>query len=136
MLKIKWPKVMNYDDLKMSPLVSWIDLCNGTMFRIFAFFSHGEINTPKEGLFIGIERISCFFFNLENEIHWEYVSNKLFIPEADARCLADWMNVQLGHNAKQQGTYEKKYLEETEPYGLIGERFLMPLVPEIINDNN
>lgn len=136
MIKVKWPKVLYYNNLDQPPLIEWIDLGNGTMFRIFAFFSHGGRKRPRRGLVIGIERVGSFFFNIDSEykkMAWEYVSEKLRIPEADARSLADWINAQLDFDVPQQGHYVKEYITEVEPYGLIGERPLMPLIPEIIN---
>ena len=132
MIKVKWPKVLDYNDVDRPPLIAWIDLCNGTMFRIFAFFSHGGKMRPRDGLIFGIERVGSFMFALNNEMSWDYVAGKLQIPEPDARNLADWLNVQLGHDVKQQGDYEQTYINGSEPYGLIGERWFMPLVPEVI----
>lgn len=131
-LKVKWPKVLDYNNLDQPPLIAWIDLGNGTMFRIFAFFSHGGTKRPRPGLVVAIERVGSFFFALHRALTHVYVSEKLNVPEGDARALADWINVQLGHEFPQQGEYNKDYIEEVELYYYAGEMALMPLVPEII----
>lgn len=134
-LKVKWPKVMNYNDIDARPILNYIDLANGTLFRIAAFFCHGGRLYPARGLQISLERAGAFFFKLHSDLtmfDWRYVSEKLFIPESDARAIADWMNVQCDFQATQQGEYNPDYIRETEPYGLGGENFVMPLVPEII----
>lgn len=131
-IKVKWPKVLDYNNLDQIPLVEWIDLGNATMFRIFAYFCHGGTKRPRPGLVVGIERIGSFFFGLGNIISGQYVSEKLNVCEADSKILADWINVQLGIDAPQQGEYNRTYILGVRPYGLIGERFIMPLCPEII----
>ena len=138
-LKVKWPKVMEYYDFDQKPILNWIDLGNGTMFRIAAFFVHGFPEEPSRGLMIGIERKGCFFFKMHSELepyHWDYISEKLYLQESDARAIADWINAQIGFEAKQQGEYNENYIREVEPYGLGGENFIMPLVPEIIEDED
>lgn len=133
MVSVKWPRVMDYHDLDQRPLVAWLDLGNGTMFRIGAFFIHGGRKYPRPGFFIGIERVGCFFFRVpENPLSAAYVSEKLHLPEPDAAIMADWMNSQFGLAAKQQGDYTKKYIEEVDVYHYSGENPIKPLCPEIV----
>lgn len=131
-LKVKWPKVMDYNDIDRPPLIEWIDLGNGTMFRIFAFFSHGGYKRPRDGLIVGIERVGSFLFQINKELNAGYVSQKLNVPESDAAALADFLNVQLNFDSMQQGIYSRNYIEKIEPYYLAGERAMQPLTPEII----
>jgi hypothetical protein len=132
LVKVKWEKVLHYEDLDQKPLIDWIDLGNATQFRIFAFFSHGGFRRPREGLMIGIERIGSYFFRLDNKIYTDYVCEKLNLTLADAANIADWLNVQIGYEVPQQGKYTKEYIESVKPYWIAGERSLMPLRPEII----
>lgn len=133
MINVKWPKVLDYNNVDQPPLIAWIDLGNGTMFRIFAFFSRGGALRPRAGLVVAIERVGSFFFRLDNKIAYQYVSEKLNVPESDARALADWLNAQLGHDVPQQGEYTESYIREVDYYSYSGENPLMPLVPEIMN---
>lgn len=124
---VKWPKVINsYDE----PIVKWIDLCNATMFRIIAF----KTFRPKRCLVVAIERIGCFCFDMERVKSWQYVSEKLFVSESDARALADWINAQTGLDHEQQGIYSRDMLADVEEYGLGGEMKEMPLIPEKISE--
>lgn len=132
MIKVKWPKVLDYNNIDQPPLIAWIDLGNGTMFRIFAFFSRGGDLRPRPGLVVGIERVGTFFFTINKPYSYGYVSEKLCLTEPDARAIADWMNAQVGHDFDQQGRYYADYIKEVEPYFYSGEYALMPLVPEII----
>lgn len=131
-VKVKWPKVLDYNDIDQPPLIEWIDLGNGTMFRIFAFFSRGGTKRPRPGLVVALERVGSFFFKLGGNISYQYVSEKLNVPEPDARALADWLNIQLDQDVPQQGEYNEKYINEVELYFYSGEVGMMPLVPEII----
>jgi hypothetical protein len=133
-LIVKWPKVLYFNSLNDKPICRWIDLCNGTLFRIIAFFTYPFYNHPKDGLYVGIERCGSFLFGISNKFSADYVFEKLNIPESDAAAIADWMNAQLEFNVRQQGHYEKQYILNSEPYGLIGEKFSMPLIPEVINE--
>jgi hypothetical protein len=132
MVKVKWGQVLDYNNLDQPPLIEWINLGNGTMFRLFAFFSHGGLKRPRRGLVVALDRKGCFFFSLENKLSWGYVSEKLNLSESDGRIMADWLNVQLGFNVKQQGRYKDEHIKENEPYRLIGETYQTPLAPEII----
>ncbi len=134
-IKVKWDKVLDWKDINKPPLIRWIDLGNATMFRITAFFAHAfHDGNPREGLYIGIERVGSFLFTLTRAVNPDYISEKLGLPESDAAAIADWMNVQLGFDVKQFGVYNEDYINEVEPSGLIGERFYFPLVPRIIKD--
>ena len=134
MIKVEWKKNLNHDPLSLVPICNWIDLGNGTMFRLIAFFTYTFNDMPRDGLFVGLERIGCFLFPVDKFIHWEYVSDKLFIPESDARVLADWMNVQMDHKVEQQGEYSRRYIEECDIYFIAGERPQMPIQPFIIEE--
>lgn len=130
-LKVEWPKVINFDN--ELPYINWINLGNGTLFRIISFLS---IST-KPGLYVGIERVGCFIFTINENIPFsgKYVSEKLNIGSiSDGNIIADWINAQLGCNAIQQGEYDRKYIEENEPYGLVMERPSLPCCPKIIED--
>jgi len=131
-LQVKWPKIIDCKYLDKPPLIAWINLGNATMFRIIAFFSYGGRLHPREGLFIGIERVGCYFFNISPEISAGYVSEKLGIPSSDAAALADWMNAQLLNNCEQQGEYDRDFILNNELCFYAGERVSAPLVPEII----
>jgi|SRR6476620_2569183 len=131
-MKVKWPKVLDLNNTNNAPICRWIDLCNGTIFRLAAFFTHRLNDMPRDGLFVGIERVGGFLFSLEEEKSWQYVAEKLCLSEPDAKVIADWINAQLGHEMDQQGEYSEDYYHEIEPYGLTGERFIMPLMPDRI----
>lgn len=133
-IKVKWPKIMDYKDIDAPPLMTWINLCNGTMFRLIAFFCHGGFKYPRSGLFIGIERIGCFHFDLKNRKSAEYVSEKLGIALSDAAILADWINAQLNFEYKQEGEYYITHYLDNEPYGLSGENKVLPLVPILLEE--
>ena len=59
-VKVKWKAVLSVDP--PVPLLRWIDLGNGTMFRIAAFFVRGGVLDPGHGIYVGIERVGGFFF--------------------------------------------------------------------------
>jgi|GEM_PF-7081908 hypothetical protein len=135
MVKVKWPRIIDFNNIVHRPICRWIDLGNGTMFRITAFFTYPFYDMSRDGLLIAIERVGCFLFGLNRtEFRWDYVAEKLYLPEADARIIADWMNAQCGFDFPQQGHYVEAYIREVEPYGLIGEKHLMPLIPEILTE--
>lgn len=126
-LMVKWPKVVEgYDD----PILKWIDLCNATLFRVAAFKTY----SPRHCFVVAIERIGCFAFPMDKFLSWGYVSEKLFLPEPDARNMADWINAQIDKEGEQQGHYSRDMLAEIEPYGLGGEIKEMPLIPKAISD--
>jgi hypothetical protein len=128
-LKVKWSKVV-FDN--GDPIIRWIDLVNGTMYRIIAFKSY----RPRHGLFVGIERKGCFLFRIGHPMVWTYIDEKLTIGnESDSRILADWINVQCDQEFPQQGSYNKKYLYDVEPYPYGGEMIEMPLAPDIIMES-
>jgi hypothetical protein len=58
MIKVKWPKVMDRRKLD-APILNWIDLGNGTLFRIAAFFTLD----PAYGIQVSIERGGAFFLS-------------------------------------------------------------------------
>ena len=134
MVQVKWPQVISPE--KVLPFIGWIDLANGTMFRIMAWFVPYYHLWPRQGLWVSLERAGSFFFAIpEKPLSAAYVAEKLFLhPDgSDAPAMADWINAQFGfEDAKQQGEYRKGYILEVEPYGLIGENKIMPLVPEIL----
>lgn len=134
MTTIKWPRVMDYHNVDQPPLIEWIDLGNGTMFRIFAFFSRGGWNRPRDGLVVGIERVGSFFFTIDTFKTWTYISEKLNLPESDARAIADWINVQIDKSCPMQGIYNFDYIRAVEPVMYAGEYARMPLVPDLIDD--
>lgn len=133
-VKVKWPTVLYYNNLDQRPLLNWIDLGNGTMFRISAYFVHGGSSYPKAGLVVGIESRGMWFFKFPADyLGWEYISEKIGLAESDACAIADWINAQFGiEDAEQQGKYNYSYINDLEPYGLMGENKVMPLHPEII----
>lgn len=125
-LQIKWPKVVSEE-----PLINWINLCNGTFFRMISFFS----SAPKCGLFVGIEKIGCYIFAGETYKSGEHVGEKLNLNSMDACIIADWINAQFEvKDCRQQGKYFLNYLDKTEPYSIGAEAVQMPLIPEIISD--
>lgn len=94
-------------------------------------------NPARHGLFIGIEDRGCFTFLFSSWVSDEYVNEKLRLYNmADAANIADFINSQLGvfNQKDQQGRYDKHYIEDIEPYGLIGEGCRMPIHPEIVNE--
>lgn len=127
-LRVKWPKVVHKNG---ETLIAWIDLCNGTMFRITAFFT--TLNDPKKAFYVGIERIGSFFFDLETPKSGGYVSEKLTMNSVDASVIADWINAQLEKEFPQQGEYFINYLNASQPYSLGCEKKTLPLVPVVIN---
>lgn len=133
--QVKWDQVISFSESESIPLCNWIDLGNGTMFRIAAFFTYRHLNMSRDGLFIAIERVGSFLFAIDKPLHYAYVSNKLFVPESDARALADWINTQLGYKADQQGEYNPDYINAVEPVMYAGEKALLPLTPRIVGND-
>lgn len=134
MLKVEWKRELYSDILNTKYVCRWINLCNGTMFRIVSFITDTIKGDPRAGLFVAIERVGSYLFPISNHYKAEYVSEKLFVPMADAAPLADWMNAQLKNDVPQQGNYKKRYLEENEPVIYAGERAYLPLCPEIVSE--
>lgn len=134
MLKVKWEKVIHADILNVKYVCRWIDLGNGTMFRIVSFFTDTLKGDPRDGLFVAIERVGAFLFPLSDHYKTGYVSEKLFLPPSDAAAIADWMNAQLKNDVPQQGIYTKSYIEDIEPVIYAGERPYLPLCPVIISE--
>lgn len=134
MLKVKWKKVIYADILNVKYVCRWIDLCNGTMFRIVSFFTDTLKGDPRGGFFVAIERVGAYLFPISDHYKTDYVSEKLCVPPADAASIADWMNAQLCNDVLQQGNYKKSYLDAIEPVIYAGERAYLPLVPEIISE--
>lgn len=128
-IKVKWDRLAGND-----PIIRWIDLGNGTLFRIMAYHVKNTFDMPREGFFVAIERIGAFFFRSDSEVSCEYVSEKLFLPEGDAAIMADWINTQTGNYNKQQGIYSARIISEVEHYNYAGEKRFIPLHPEIINE--
>ena len=129
-LKIKWKAL---PELLERPIIEWIDLCNGTMFRITAFFVKNAWYYPREGFFVGIENIGSFLFSVHTEKSWEYVHEKFRIMQPrDSMAIADWINAQCGFDSKQQGIYERCYVTADKTYHLIGEHSQEMLKPDII----
>ena len=125
-LQVKWPKVIIEWE---KPYINWIDLGNYTMFRLISF-----ITTKKGiGLYVGVERLGNYIFATDKPMAWQYVSEKLSVPESDARALADWMNVQMDFDHKQQGHYSFDVIRAVEPYGLGSEPRQMPWIPAMLN---
>lgn len=135
MIKIKWKKVLKYNDLDQKPIINWIDLANGSMFRIFAFFSHGGNFYPRPGFVVGLERIGSFFFYIEKPFHYSYVSQKLNLPSSDARAMSDWMNAQLDLDnlVEQQGEYMPAYFTNHKTYNYGSENPTLILCPDIVD---
>jgi hypothetical protein len=101
----RWEKL----DIQEEPVIREIDLGNCTMFTITAFFCNpilsGVIfNMPR--FFVSIEKKGSFLFNPENVKYPKYVAEKLNLYESDAAIIADWINIQLGIEAKEFGWYE------------------------------
>jgi hypothetical protein len=110
---VKWDQVISFNESPCKPILRWINLGNGTLFRISAFFVRKKDKMPKDGIFVAIERVGSFLFAIDAPIHFSYVSEKLYVPKSDARAIADWINAQIGHETEQQGNYCLDYLEET-----------------------
>ena len=89
-----------------------VTLGNWTMFKVFAM----PISPGK--FFIAVQHHGCYAF--ESWVHWEYAAEKLALLPADARNMADWINVQLGvfDQEREQGRYGSEYrTNKEEPYG-------------------
>lgn len=124
-LKVKWPLIVEETN---KIYLNYIDLANVTMFRMGICKTYA----PRTMLFVGIERIGCFAFGMQGELHKNYVGEKLFLHPGDSGQIADFLNAQLQLDAKQQGEYNEGYIRAVEPYGLLGENHLMPWHPIII----
>lgn len=105
LVKVTWEKVIDRHSPK--PLVVPINLGNGTQFNLVAFFHHSK-------LFIALERVGSFFFDTQRSKAGEYVSEKLWIPIADANIIADWINVQTNIDHPYQGEYYAEYVKEDQ----------------------
>ena len=101
-LKVRWDNIVS-----KKPIVEFINLGNGTQFKIISFYHRSK-------LFVALERLGSFFFDCERFKSGEYVSEKLNICLADANIIADWINCQLNTYDKQQGYYSLNYLKEDE----------------------
>jgi hypothetical protein len=135
-LKVKWPHIAHNKDIwnNSIPLCNWINLDNGTMYRIISFPLHTTHGHPKNGLYVGIERKGSFLFDGIRFKSWDYVNEKLGIGnESDARILADWINAQCMEEFEQQGVYQKNYILSNDPCEYIGEIMTLPLVPQIVS---
>ena len=111
---LRWKKI----DISNTPLVYWLNLGNGTQYKIVTFII-------QDALFLGIERIGCFLFNKENEKFPSYVAEKLNLdPTSDARNMADWLNIQLGFKTQEFGFYHDNFcvdcFSKQEQYIIIG----------------
>lgn len=91
----RWDKI----DISTKPFICELSLGNITMYRTVAFFS-----SPFR-FFVGLERKGCFFFPCEGKIHPDYVVEKLNVMPGDARNIADWINIQLGIEVEEFGSY-------------------------------
>jgi len=111
--------------------VGWIDLCNGTMFRLTSFKSH----VPFNSLFVALEGRGNYYFSFNSqEKHPNYIAEKLSIPMADAKPLADWINIQMGTFEKLYGEY--LYTDEMiTKHANLGESQTEVLIPRIKNDS-
>lgn len=93
------------------PFCGFVHLGNATMFAMYIDIV--KVGTPYvEGpmmkMLVAIEKVGAFGFAISNDwLHYEYVAEKLRLPEDDARHLADWLNTIRGsggtHN--EQGDY-------------------------------
>lgn len=120
MIKVKWKKIV-YE----KPVCCFINLGNGTMFRVIAFFTYNLKDVQRNSFFVGIERIGCFLFKLnQGQFYPDYVSEKLNIREQDAMAMCDWINTQCGFDFVQHGDYNINYL--------VDECDLNVIVPRII----
>lgn len=92
---LRWKKI----DILNTPSVYWLNLGNGTQFKIVTFII-------QDALFLGVERIGCFLFSKENEKFPLYVAEKLNLDSnSDARNMTDWMNTQFGFKTQEFGYY-------------------------------
>lgn len=123
-VKVKWPLIAKEWD---KTYFNYIDLGNYTMFRMSLY----KTCQPRPGLYVSIEDRGSFFFSLENNLHKDYVGDKLFL-DGDKGQMADFLNAQLNKDTDQQGTYYEQVIKDVEPYGKIGEGKYMPWSPEIL----
>jgi hypothetical protein len=123
-VKVIWKKII----VNEKPVVKFINLGNGTQFKLISFFIHSK-------LFVALERVGAFFFDMERVKSGDYVSEKLNIPYADAYNLADWINVQCGLDIPNQGHYNSDYLllEDTKHYEKFDLKYQHTIHPIIIN---
>lgn len=125
-LKVKWTVVVTeYDKIYFN----YIDLGNQTMFRMCLF----KTFTPRLGLFVAIEDRGSFFFGMHEPLHKDYVAQKLFL-QGDSGQVADFLNAQLHKEHEQQGHYYYEVIKSIEPYGKMGEQFVMPWHPELVDE--
>ena len=94
----RWNKI----DISVTPLVYWLNLGNGTQYKIITF-------RVQDALFLGIERIGCFLFGDKCVKAPAYIAEKLNLDEIDANNVADWFNIQLGLNVPEFGRYDDSY---------------------------
>jgi hypothetical protein len=142
MIKVKWPKIININSVDV-PKIEWINMCNGTIFQICMFSTTCRpcILYPRDGLFIGLNSLGCFFFDIHSALSWDYVKEKLYLPQSDARPLSDFINVQLDkvlEDEPQQGEYNINHMKGSdgheEYYRLIGQNEQKIIEPEIISE--
>lgn len=135
-LQVKWDTVISLSEIFPRPICRWINLGNGTMFRIAAFFTSPTFeDMPRFGLFVAIEKVGSYLFPITSPVGFQYVSEKLFIPDSDAKAMADWINTQTGNKFPQQGEYNRDYIRTIEEVNYAGEIPSYPLTPLIIGES-
>lgn len=99
----RWQKI----DILRIPMVYWLNLGNGTQYKIITFWL-------RDKFFLGIERVGCFLFATENVKYPAYIAEKLNLDEKSDACnVADWVNTQLGRTeASEFGCYTDFYKED------------------------
>lgn len=122
-LKVKWDRIVSE-----KPICNWIDLGNGTMFLVSAFRAWESWEMAKNGLMVAIDRVGSFLFTSSDQFNYRYVSEKLYVCEADARNLADWITAQVGNVfSEQQGRYSEEYIENCDEF-YNGSRIIRPVI--------
>ena len=125
-VKVVWPRVViEWDKIYFN----YIDLGNYTMFRMVIF----KTLRPRLGMYVSIEDKGSFFFSIANQLHKDYVAQKLYL-QGDHGQVADFLNAQLENGKEQQGHYYPGVISAIEPYGKIGEDKVLPWHPTIIEE--
>jgi len=106
-IKDRWDKIdlikFKSENDSLGYLFNDISLGNGTQFKVNLIFN-------DDRLILGIYNKGCYEFS--HFVHYSYLKEKLNLLDADAKNLADFINVQLdvpSYQQLEQGIYHDEF---------------------------